>query len=224
MRENGLLSNVRRKKYSEEVYAARRALRSLKIPDLIGRRFFSSYPRTRFVEDMTYLPTLEGNLCLNTIEDMLNGEIVAWKISEHPDTKLCLDTVDMLASELGSSVSGIIMHCDCGSTYVSYAYRDKLASLGIRMSLGSNGSCYDNAAMESLNGIINTEALYSELDKATVNRKRIHRDDIIRKVEWFIGYYNSIRCKRYLGKLSPIEFRKQNPNGTCIVALEALKH
>lgn len=46
MRENGLLSNVRRKKHSEEVYAARRALRSLWIPDLIGRRFFSFYPRT----------------------------------------------------------------------------------------------------------------------------------------------------------------------------------
>ena len=124
MRENGLLSNVRRKKYSEEVYAARRALRSLRIPDLIGRRFFSFYPRTRFVEDITYLPALEGNLYLNTIEDMFNGEIVAWKISDHPDTKLCLDTVDMLASELGDAISGIILHSDCGSTYVSYAYRE----------------------------------------------------------------------------------------------------
>ena len=67
MRDNGLLSNVRRKKYSEEVYAARRDLRSrgcqefcvngsLRIPDLIGRRFFSFRPRTRFVEDITYLP------------------------------------------------------------------------------------------------------------------------------------------------------------------------
>ena len=116
MRENGLLSNVRRKKYSEEVYAARRDLRSLWIPDLIGRRFFSFYPRTRFVEDITYLPALEGNLYLNTIEDMFNGEIVAWKISDHPDTKLCLDTVDMLASELGDAISGIILHSDCGST------------------------------------------------------------------------------------------------------------
>ena len=224
MRENGLLSNVRRKKYSEEVYAARRALRSLRIPDLIGRRFFSFYPRTRFVEDIMYLPAIEGNLYLNTIEDMYNGEIVAWKISEHPDTKLCLDTVDMLASRLGSSVSGIILHSDCGSTYVSYAYRDKLASLGIRMNLGSKGSCYDNAAMESLNGIIKTEALYSEFGKAAVNGRRIHRDDIIRKVEWFIGYYNNSRCKRYLGKLSPVEFRKQNPNGTCLITVNAQKH
>ena len=140
MRENGLLSNVRRKKYSEEVYAARRALRSLRIPDLIGRRFFSFYPRTRFVEDITYLPALEGNLYLNTIEDIFNGEIVAWKISDHPDTKLCLDTVDMLASELGEAISGIILHSDCGSTYVSYAYREKLIGLGIRMSLGSKGN------------------------------------------------------------------------------------
>lgn len=77
MRDNGLLSNIRRRKYSEEVYAARRALKSLRIPGLIGRRFFSFLPRTRFVEDITYLPVIEGNLYLNTIEDMFNGEIVA---------------------------------------------------------------------------------------------------------------------------------------------------
>ena len=212
MRENGLLSNVRRKKYSEEVYAARRDLRSLWIPDLIGRRFFSFYPRTRFVEDITYLPALEGNLYLNTIEDMFNGEI--------PDTKLCLDTVDMLASELGEAISGIILHSDCGSTYVSYAYREKLACLGIRMSMGSKGSCYDNAAMESLNGIIKTEALYSEFGKAAVNGKRVHRENIVRKVEWFIDYYNNRRCKKYLGKL----LRKRNPNGICIVAFDEAKH
>ena len=48
-RDNGFLSNVRRKKYSEEVYAAKRALRSLRIPDLIGRRFFyKRQTRSRF--------------------------------------------------------------------------------------------------------------------------------------------------------------------------------
>ena len=220
MRENGLLSNVRRKKYSEEVYAARRDLRSLRIPDLIGRRFFSFHPRTRFVEDITYLPAIEGNLYLNTIEDMFNGEIVAWKISDHPDTRLCLDTVDMLASELGPSISGVILHSDCGSTYMSYAYRERLEELGIRISMGSKGSCYDNAAMESLNGIIKTEALYSQFGKAAVNGKRIPRADIARKVEWFIGSYNNQRCKKCLGKLPPVAFREQNPHGTCLAVVE----
>ena len=220
MRDNGLLSNVRRKKYSEEVYAARRDLRSLRIPDLIGRRFFSFHPRTRFVEDITYLPAIEGNLYLNTIEDMFNGEIVAWRISDHPDTRLCLDTVDMLASELGPSISGVILHSDCGSTYMSYAYRERLEELGIRISMGSKGSCYDNAAMESLNGIIKTEALYSQFGKAAVNGKRIPRADIARKVEWFIGYYNNQRCKKCLGKLPPVAFREQNPHGTCLAVVE----
>ena len=155
---------------------------------------------------------------------MFNGEIVAWRISEHPDTKLCLDTVDMLASELGDAISGIILHSDCGSTYVSYAYREKLASLGIRMNLGSKGSCYDNAAMESLKGIVKTEALYAEFGKAAVNGKRIPRKDIAGKEEWFIDYYNNRRCKRYLGKLPPVEFRLRNPNGTNIIAIDATKH
>ena len=92
---------------------------SLRIPYLIRRRFFSFYPRTRFVEDITDLPALKGKLYLNTIEYMFNWEIVAWKISDYPDTKLCLDTVDMLASELGASVSGIILHSDCGFNNMS---------------------------------------------------------------------------------------------------------
>lgn len=220
MRENGLLSCVRRKKYSEEVYAARRAVKSLKIPDLIGRRFFSLYPRRKLVEDITYLPALEGNLYLNTIEDLYNGEIAAWKISNHPDTRLCLDTVEMLAEELGGAICGIILHSDCGSAYTSFAYRERMDALGVRMSMGKGGCCYDNAAMESLNGIIKTEALYCEFGKSAVNEGRIPRAQIIRKVEWFIDYYNHHRGKKRLGNLSPTEFRRRNPSGTSLAALE----
>ena len=40
---------------------------------------------------------------------------------------------------------------------------------------------------------------------------------------WIIVRLTS-QCKKYLGKLSPAEFRRRNPNGTCIIALDALKH
>ena len=110
----------------------------------------------------------------------------------------------MLASELGSSIAGVILHSDCGSTYVSYAYRKRLEELSIMISMGSKRSCYDNAAMESINGIIKDEALYSQFGKAAVNGKRIPRADIARKVKWFINYYNNQRCKKCLGKLPPV--------------------
>lgn len=91
------------------------------------------------------------------------------------------------------------------------------------MSQRDKGACYDNAAMESLNGIIKTEALCLEFGKVAVNGKRILRKEISRKVECFIDYYNNQRFKKNLGKLPTVEFRNRNPNGTNIVAIDALK-
>lgn len=34
-------------------------------------------------------------------------------------------------------------------------------------------TCYDNAAMESVNRIIKTEALYAKLDKSKVKERRV---------------------------------------------------
>ena len=219
MREHNLLSRVRRKKYSEEVYATRRAVRKMKIPDLVSRQFFSSLPRRVFVQDITYLPCLEGMLYLNTIMDLFNAEIVAYAISRHPDTRLCLDSLQMLVDALGGNVKGIILHSDCGSTYTSNAYRARLKELDIRMSLGSKGSCYDNARMESLNGIIKTEALYCAFGKSKVNARRIPQAQVLEHVLQFVDYYNNERCKAALGMISPVQFRLRNPNGTQLMVL-----
>ena len=59
-----------------------------------------------FVQDITYLPCLEGTLCLNSIEDLYNGEIVAWKISRHPDTQLVLDSLELLVERLEAGRRG----------------------------------------------------------------------------------------------------------------------
>ena len=65
MREEGLLSSVRRR-YSEEVCAERRKLKGAVIPDLIRRGFCAMEPGRRFVEDITYLPSLEWTMYLNS--------------------------------------------------------------------------------------------------------------------------------------------------------------
>lgn len=85
---------------------------------------------------------------------------------------------------------------------------------GIRQSIGRVASCYDNAAMESLNGIIKTEALYCRFGKTRVKEKRVPIDDIVNAVIEFINRYNNERSKESLGGLSPVEFRLQNPKGT----------
>lgn len=214
MQEHDLLSAVRRKKYSDEVYIKRRELKAQVPPDLIKRNFFALEPRKRMLEDITYLYGKEKKMYLNTIEDLYNGEILAYCISDSPDSKLCIDTVQLLCQTWGECFEGAILHNDLGSTYVSYEYMEEVKAHGIRQSIGRVATCYDNAAMESLNGIIKTEALYCRFGKTKVKEKRVPINDIVDAVIQFINRYNNERPKESLGGLSPVEFRLQNPKGT----------
>jgi len=219
MKENGLLSSVRRRKFSDEVYVRRRELKGRVPPDLIRRRFFSLEPRKRLVEDITYIQGEERVEYLNTISDLFNGEILAWSISTSPDSALCIETIEKLCRTWGDCFQGTIIHSDLGSSYMSYEYMEAVKAHGMIMSVGKKGSCYDNAAMESLNGIIKTEALYCRFGKMRVRERRVPIDRLREAVVHFIEYYNSKRPKKRLGGLSPVEFRIRNPKGTYLVPI-----
>ncbi|ANZ69428.1 hypothetical protein IV79_GL000600 [Pediococcus claussenii] len=53
----------------------------------IDRDWISYHPLQELTIDITYL---------STIMDTFNSEIIAYQISEHPDTKLALDTLEQL--------------------------------------------------------------------------------------------------------------------------------
>jgi transposase InsO family protein len=213
MKENNLQSAVRIKKYSDEVYIRRKKMREAIPLDLIHRNFFAMEPHKRLIEDITYLPCMEQTMYLNTIEDLFNGEILAYTISDSIDTKLCTDAVKILAETI-EDTEGVILHSDGGSTYLSYAYKDLVETqLHMIRSMGKTGSCYDNAPMESLNGIIKTECLYCRFGKSKVKNHMISRKYIIPAVTDYIEYYNTFRPKEGLGFFTPIEFRLMNPKG-----------
>ena len=219
MKDNDLLSAVRRKKWSDEVYAKRRELKKSIPADLIKHDFFSLAPRKKMLEDITYLPGLEKTMYLNTIEDLYNGEILAYCISDSPNAKLCADTITLLCDKWGECFQGSIIHNDLGSSYVSYEYSAAVKEHGILQSIGRVATCYDNAPMESLNGIIKTEALYCRFGKTKVKEKRVPIADILEAVTNFIHFYNTERPKAYNGGLSPVQFRLQNPEGTYLMPI-----
>ncbi len=219
MKDYDLQSRQRRKKFGEEVYIKRREMRDNAPKDLLNRHFFSCAPLKVLVEDITYLPTVSGFRYLNSIVDLFNGEIVAYRIGEHVNAELCQHTVDDLYDKYGEKLSGTILHSDAGSTYLSYEYRQTLCDYGIIQSMGARLTCYDNARMESINGIIKCEALYAKFGKTRVNQKRIPADTITEATSNFIFYYNNERHKETLGGLSPVEYRKLNQNGTWLMKI-----
>ena len=219
MKENNLLSSVRRRKWSDEVYAKRREMKAHAPADLIKRDFFALEPRKRMLEDITYLPGLEKTMYLNTIEDLYNGEILAYCISDSPDAALCINTIEALCKIWGDCFQGAILHNDLGSTYISHEYAEAIKAHGIIQSVGKVAVCYDNAPMESLNGIIKTEALYCCFGKTAIREKKVPIAEILKAVTDFICFYNDIRPKESNGGLSPVQFRLQNPKGTYLTPI-----
>ncbi len=212
------LSAVRRKHFSEEYYLTRRQMKENAPPDLIKRDFFALAPFIRFVCDITYLTGCDETWYLSVIEDLFDGEIVAWKIGEHCTASLCVETVVMMKETVGD-ITGVILHSDGGSTYTSYAYRELLLSYGIIQSMGMKLTCYDNARVESFNAVFKTEALYATFGKTNVKERKIPVRELVARAEWFIAYYNNERKKDSLGSRTPVQYREANPMGTYPVVI-----
>ncbi len=207
MRKEAVLSCVRRRKYTARQYETRKELAKDIPANILGRDFHAERPGEKYVSDITYLYGIGLTKYLATIEDLYNGEIVAWKIGLHPDQKLCRDCVDMLAAR--RDLRGSILHSDVGSSYIALDYRFALRELGIIQSCSGKGQCWDNAPMESFNGILKSEALYSKFRKSAVKNHRVPIGQIEKAVTDFIDYYNNIRPKPRLGGVSPVRYRNE---------------
>ena len=85
--------------------------------NLLKREFQAEKPVEKLVTDITYLPFGRKQLYLSSIQDLYNGEILAYSIGDRQDTNFVLNTL----SKLPSLQEGCIMHSDQGSVYTSYA-------------------------------------------------------------------------------------------------------
>ena len=139
MRENNLLSCVRRRRFTEEQYAARKLIQENIPENLLERDFSASKPEEKYVCDITYLQGIGITKYLATVEDLNNGEIVAWKIGFHPDKQLCMDCVEILAQT--RDVRGAVIHSDEGSTYLALDYRFLLHEKSMIQSCSARGQC-----------------------------------------------------------------------------------
>ena len=218
MKQNGLLSTVRRKRFTPEEYNRMRKNKEEVPENLLKRNFFALESNKKYVSDLTYLYGKECVKYLSMIEDLFNEEIVAWVISDHPDEELCENTLDLLAAY--RNLKGAVFHTDQGSTYLSPRFKEKIKSLEMKQSCSARGVCWDNAAMESANGVLKTECLYNKFGKSKFKNRQIPIDDVVAEIAPFIEYYNNERPKQSLGGLSPVQFREQNPKGTYLMVIK----
>jgi putative transposase len=174
-----------------------------KFPDLLKRDFTAAAVNSRWVGDMTEIPTDEGKLYLATVIDLCSRRLLAAPTSEHPNAELAGDAIKMATAVRGgaANITGVIFHTDRGSTYTADSFTTLCKGLEIRQSMGRVGSCFDNAAAESF---------FSTLEWEVLSRHHFRTKDEARQVisAWIEQFYNPVRRHSTLAMRSPIGHEK----------------
>ncbi|MCD9880863.1 IS3 family transposase [Streptomyces guryensis] len=196
MRNAGLQGRHRRRRQLTTVPDPRAATR----PDLILRQFGPDPAGvdTRWCGDITYVPTEEGWLYLATVIDIASRRVIGWVTADHLRTDLVADALTA-ACRQRRPTRPVIFHSDRGCQYTSQQFASLAGGLGIQLSVGRIGQCWDNALAESFFATIKRELL----DTRTWLSRAAARIAIFDFIE---GWYNLHRLHSSLGYRSPAEY------------------
>jgi putative transposase len=131
--------------------------------DLVERRFRAPEPNRLWVADLTYVKTHAGWVYVAFIVDVFSRMVVGWQASRSLRSDLAIDALEMAVHNrrrAGASLDQLIRHSDRGVQYLSVRYSDRLAENEIVASVGLKGDSFDNALVESFNGLYKWELIY----------------------------------------------------------------
>jgi putative transposase len=196
LREEGLLI-IRKKKYTKTT-DSKHWMR--KYPNLI-KEIKPGRPEQLWVADITYLTISDRYGYLHLVTDAYSKRIMGYCISE---TLAASHTLQALAMALRNrQYSGsLIHHSDRGLQYCSSGYVKMLQQSSIAISMTEDGSPYDNAIAERLNGILKDE--YG-LDEVFADQGQLEL-----QVRQSIESYNNNRPHESNYLLTPNEMHQQN--------------
>ncbi len=168
--------------------------------NILNRDFYSGTPDTKYVGDITYIPTNEGWLYLATVIDLYSRKIVGWSMDDNMKVSIVNDALNM-ALQTRNPPKGLIWHTDRGSQYASYSHRDLLKKNNIVQSMSRKGNCWDNAVAESFFHTLKNELVYHEIyeTKAQANQSIF---------EYIEVFYNRQRMHSTNNNLSPVEYEE----------------
>ncbi|WP_181383813.1 IS3 family transposase [Streptomyces sp. NWU339] len=140
-------------------------------------------------------PTGEGRLYLATVIDIASRRVVGWATADHLRTELVAEALQS-ACRRRRPAGSVIFHSDRGCQYTSREFTFLAGELGVRLSVGRTGRCWDNALAESFFATLKSE-LFG--DRPWPSRAAAHTAVF----EWIEGWYNLHRLHSSLGYRSP---------------------
>jgi putative transposase len=176
--------------------------------DLLGRNFTAVAPNRVWVMDFTYVRTWAGFVYVAFIVDVFSQRIVAWHAAMSMHTDLVMTPLRMALWERDRTGHPIgrgelIAHSDAGSQYTSLRFTEHLELEGVAPSIGTVGDAYDNALMETINGLYKAECI-----RTTVFHEGAYKTlaDVEYGTAGWVHWYNNRRLHGSLGMVTPNEY------------------
>lgn len=129
--------------------------------------------------------------------DLFDLKVVGWSYGLNMTDDLVIDAFNKALINRGLNANGLF-HSDCGSQYTSNDFEHLLIDLNIKHSYSKKGYPYDNARMESFNGILKKE-------EVNVNNYETFNEAKLAMFEFIEGWYNNQRIHSKLGYITPNE-------------------
>lgn len=179
-------------------------------PDLLNRNFTAPAPNRVWVADFTYVHTASGWVYVAFIVDVYSQRIVGWHAQTSRGVELVRIPLRLALWERDRTQHPVVAgelthHSDAGSQYTAVKFIENLALQGITPSIGSVGDAYDNALMESINGLYKTECIGSRI--FTPERLESIVEVELATMSW-VQWYNNRRLHSTLGMLPPAEYEE----------------
>lgn len=173
----------------------------LGVTNLVKREFNVPVPNRIWASDITQFWTGSGWLYLAVVMDLFSRRIIGWSMQTTLRDGLVIAALEMAVQMRGGKCPEI-HHSDQGSQYASQAFMGRLEVLKIRPSMNYQGSCYDNAVVESF-----FKTLKAELIKIVRFSTREEARSMV--FEYIEVFYNRKRLHSSLGYKSPVEYEKR---------------
>lgn len=193
MKKYGCVCAVRKERPELKTY--KENLKNNRKPNLLKRRFRLARPNEILLTDVSYLKySTNKTEYFSCIKDAVTGKIVNHVTSSANDLNLAKATIDCL-----DSTENTLFHSDQGILYFNDVFQNKLKELGYEQSMSRRGNCWDNSSQESYFGHMKDECDFSKCSTP---------EDVKKKVDEYIYYYNYERPQWSRNKMTPVDYEK----------------
>jgi putative transposase len=181
-----------------------RAKKNRALPaDLVRRDFKPPAPNRLWVADLTYVPIWSGFAYTALVVDAFSQRIVGWKVAGSLETGLAVDALEMaIWTRAGQPLEGLVHHSDRGGQYLAVRYSGRLEEAGVAASVGAQGNSYDNALIETINGLYKAELIRRQGPWRTVAQ-------VEQATAAWVAWWNHQRLHGSCDRLPPAEYEQR---------------